>query len=285
MSLRVMTWAWAIQLAPNAKLVPMALADEADDSGFCFPGHRRIAMKCSISERTVRRMLGELEAAGHLSVEARYRRDRSQSSNGYRLACAHPPDKMSRGVDMHVQGPRPSVTREVDMRVLRTTNYPLSNPPPPRDATQSRDESARDLPGCDGGGGRDLEFPMALSPKQIEAVNRLLTEIDDASAQQLLDELAGRMKTARITNPIRYCAALLARLKAREFTPELGIRVAEERAARVQRQRRESAPARAGSADVNTAVSGLPNDVQAALERMRKRAQQTPTQVTPPDES
>jgi len=35
MSLKVMHWAWS--LAPTPKIVLLALADEANDDGFCFP--------------------------------------------------------------------------------------------------------------------------------------------------------------------------------------------------------------------------------------------------------
>jgi hypothetical protein len=60
MSLRVMTWAWSVHLSPTPKLVLMVLADEADDDGYCFPSQRRLAAKCSITDRTVRRVLLEL---------------------------------------------------------------------------------------------------------------------------------------------------------------------------------------------------------------------------------
>lgn len=53
MSLKVMTWPWELELPPTPKFVLMALADEADDRGYCFPSHRRIAQKCSINERSV----------------------------------------------------------------------------------------------------------------------------------------------------------------------------------------------------------------------------------------
>jgi DNA-binding FadR family transcriptional regulator len=48
------------------KFVLVALADDADDRGFCFPSHRRIARKCSVTERSVRRMIGVLAARGYL---------------------------------------------------------------------------------------------------------------------------------------------------------------------------------------------------------------------------
>lgn len=285
MSLRAMRWAWTVPLPRTPKSVLVALAYEADDSGFCFPSHRRLAMQCSMSDRTVRRMLNKIQAAGHMSIEARYRADGSQTSNRYRLAVVDSPDKMTRGVDTHVQGPRTPLARGVDMRVLRTTNYPLSNPPPlPRDAAPSRGESRVEPAAADVRGGRDLEYPTTLSPGQIGALNPLLAELDDESAQQVLDELAGRIKTSRITNPIGYCAALVARLKAREFTPQLGIRVAEERAARLQLQRRESALAHVAETHRESAIRPLPEGLQAALERLRKRAEQTRGKQAPPDE-
>jgi hypothetical protein len=52
-----MSWAWTLPLAPPPKLVLVALADEADDRGFCLPNKRRIAERCNITERSVRRMI------------------------------------------------------------------------------------------------------------------------------------------------------------------------------------------------------------------------------------
>jgi len=92
-----MTWAWSVALPPTPKLVLMALADEADDSGYCFPSQRRLATKCSVTDRTVRRVLQELERLGYVRLETRQRADGSRSSNGYRLVCGIPPDNLSGG--------------------------------------------------------------------------------------------------------------------------------------------------------------------------------------------
>jgi len=85
MSLKVMNWAWTLGLPPAPKLVLMALADEADDTGFCFPSQARVARKSSVSDRTVRRIVATLCALGYLSVEQRFNRHRGRTSNGYRL--------------------------------------------------------------------------------------------------------------------------------------------------------------------------------------------------------
>jgi len=67
----------------------MALADEADDSGFCFPSHRRIALKCTITERSVRRMIRLLAERRYLVVHQRFN-NRARTSNGYQFP--DPPD-------------------------------------------------------------------------------------------------------------------------------------------------------------------------------------------------
>jgi hypothetical protein len=54
---------WAAELkgiSPMAKLVLLRLADRADESGICYPGQRRLAAECCITERTVRNALAEL---------------------------------------------------------------------------------------------------------------------------------------------------------------------------------------------------------------------------------
>lgn len=268
MSLRVMHWAWATTLPPTAKLVLMALADEADDMGFCFPSHRRLATKCSITDRTVRRILGELADRGFLVVETRHRPDRSQTSNGYRLACGYPQEKMSGGEGPHVQGPRTRVTRVGVTGVLRTTTYPLSNSLPPPVPEQSNDAPAAPVLSGDGG---ELEYPDGVSSGERSALQRTLAGLDPTHAQEVLDELAGRMKHQRISNPVGYCAALIARVRNGQFQPELGIRIAERRAQERLRVAREIAPA-GTDFDARAAHANLlPDAIRASLERMRPR--------------
>lgn len=142
MSLKAMHWAWAIRLAPAPKLVLMALADEADDRGFCFPSVRRLAGKCSITERSVQRIMRVLVARAYVSVEQRFRKDRARSSNGYHLSLDGPPTFCHPAGGATVTAPLTTATeagRHSDHRPpdgdvgVTTTNprsYPRPCPPP-----------------------------------------------------------------------------------------------------------------------------------------------------------
>ena len=268
MSLRVMSWAWSVQLSPTPKLVLMALADEADDTGFCFPSQRRIAAKCSITDRTVRRMLVELETKGYVRFERRQRADGSRTSNAYRLMYADPADKLSGGADTGVRGPRAAVSTGPDNDVLRPTTYPLSNPTPRQGDVDSAQDGETVREGL-AGVVRDWEFPEALSAGQIAAMRDVLTGIETSIGQQVLDELAGRMRLGQVTNPIRYCAVLIERAKCGQFRSELGIRIAESRTARLQYAEREATRASADRASIEASLRRLPNKLRASLERMR----------------
>lgn len=89
-----MNWSWEQQLGPVPKLVLMALADNADDHGYCWPKLRTIATKCCVSERTIQRTIKDLLASGLLSKSARYDHTGRQVSNGYTLQISGP-DKLS----------------------------------------------------------------------------------------------------------------------------------------------------------------------------------------------
>ena len=67
MSVRVMTAVWEIDLPDSEKLVLLALADCANDEGFCWPSMATLARKCSKSDRTVQAAIKALCAAGHLT--------------------------------------------------------------------------------------------------------------------------------------------------------------------------------------------------------------------------
>jgi hypothetical protein len=68
-----MSAVWELDLAPGEKLVLLALADQANDEGRqCWPSVASIGKKSGQGERTVRRLLADLEEKGHLT---RYLRD------------------------------------------------------------------------------------------------------------------------------------------------------------------------------------------------------------------
>jgi hypothetical protein len=74
------------------------------DAGFCFPSVPKLAIKCSVGERSVQRILALLTGDGYVSVEQRFRNDRAQTSNGYKLALDDPPSNCHRPPDVSDTG-------------------------------------------------------------------------------------------------------------------------------------------------------------------------------------
>jgi hypothetical protein len=78
MSLDVMTAVWKHSDAKGTDLLLLlALADNADDEGFCFPSYPYLAAKTRMSDRTVRRRISELCDTDELSLVASGRAGRS----------------------------------------------------------------------------------------------------------------------------------------------------------------------------------------------------------------
>lgn len=69
-----MTAVWALDLASSEKFVLLALADNANDEGSCWPSAHTIASKTNLSIRTVRGAIHKLEQGGHLTISERYGR-------------------------------------------------------------------------------------------------------------------------------------------------------------------------------------------------------------------
>lgn len=280
MSIKVMTWAWELKLPPAPKFVLMALADEANDDGYCFPAQRRLATKCSIDARSVRRMISVLAAEGYVVVKKRFR-NRARTSNGYQLVIDTPGQIVRGGTDAAVPGdgtqqsggsghPRPGPP---DNAVRVTTTDPLVDPTP---LPQPRREAGADaddpvLWEALGGGG-ELCFPEGISSAQRRALAGHVFALKFEHGQMILDELAGRMAHEKVHNPIRYCLALIDRLKQGKFVPELGIRIAERRAADQLREQvlraRWTTPEGAPDASDRT----IPPNAQAVLDRLRGRS-------------
>jgi hypothetical protein len=66
-----MTLAWKSDLASGPKMVLLALCDNANDQGECYPSVPMIAQKCSMGVRTVQQHINDMEAAGIVSRDMR----------------------------------------------------------------------------------------------------------------------------------------------------------------------------------------------------------------------
>ena len=73
------------ELPQRAKLVYIYLFDRCDKEKKAWPSVKRISKDLSISEKTVRRAVKDLEKAGLLRKEYAYRKNGSYTSNRYYL--------------------------------------------------------------------------------------------------------------------------------------------------------------------------------------------------------
>jgi hypothetical protein len=79
------------------------------------------------------------------------------------------------------------------------------------------------------------------------------------------------MTATRVANPIRYCAALVDRLRRGTFTLELGVSIAERRAAERQYQARLQQAPGGDRTTTDLHMARLSDELRASLERMRPR--------------
>ena len=81
-------WAWKQRLAPNLKLLLLVLSDESDDRGECGTSPvSHFSYKCCMGERTVFRLLQQLEGYGLVTRAKRFQGGRQVASE-YRLNLA-----------------------------------------------------------------------------------------------------------------------------------------------------------------------------------------------------
>ena len=71
MSIALMTLAWRSDFAAGKKMVLLALCDNANEQGECFPSISMLASKCSMSERSVFTHVASLESDGAVKRENR----------------------------------------------------------------------------------------------------------------------------------------------------------------------------------------------------------------------
>ena len=75
--------------SPLRKMILIKLADQANDSGVCWPSYDSIAKTCEISKRSVITHIQKLEEQGFLRIEKRYNTEAGKNfSNKYHLTLS-----------------------------------------------------------------------------------------------------------------------------------------------------------------------------------------------------
>ena len=88
MSIALITRAWTKDVGGTVQSVLIALCDQANDSGVCWPSQDLIAWKLGVSKRTVIRAIKTLEEAGAVTITRR-----KQQSSLYTITLDALPDK------------------------------------------------------------------------------------------------------------------------------------------------------------------------------------------------
>lgn len=112
MSVKALTWAFEQKLKPTQKIVLLALADHANDSGECWPGINKLCEKAGVSRSTLKRALEELEENGFIQRQERKRQNGSQTSNLYFLTLEGVQNEP--GGSPQVNPPEPSLELQLD---------------------------------------------------------------------------------------------------------------------------------------------------------------------------
>jgi DNA-binding transcriptional ArsR family regulator len=104
-SVRATSWAWEHGRSGLIKggelLTLLRIADHADNAGRCWPGEESLAEYTSQGDRTIRRHLVDLEAAGLLHRELVFRKEgRGRSYNGIFLHVDQPANLAARTSDV-----------------------------------------------------------------------------------------------------------------------------------------------------------------------------------------
>jgi len=141
MSIAVMTRVWKLAPAPvkgSRLLLLLALADNANDEGRCWPSMTHLAQKTRLSRRQVIRLLAELYELNEITAQQRTKNGR-KTSNMYQLHERYwsddkmsphgiDSDKMSPGSDTHVTTPSDKMSPGSDTHVT-TLVTPMSHKP------------------------------------------------------------------------------------------------------------------------------------------------------------
>lgn len=217
-----MNWAWLQSLKPTIKFVLMALADAADDDGYCWPSVPTLAKKTCMDGRSVQRILKILREANLIQVKAQYRKDGSPTSNKYKLSLKISGDNLSPPTCKNRHGvvaqKSPGGGTAVTQTITESSiNHKLPQLPniEAKKTNESGDTSTN-----------KLLYPRQLTPRELDQAKLQLIGIDDHLAQEILNVLSNKLDTNSIKkSPLAYLRTLVTRAQQNQFTPETGFQI------------------------------------------------------------
>lgn len=114
MSIKLMTKVWEQAEAEGTKLLLLlALADMANDEGYCWPSYNTLAKKIRVSQTHTIHLVSELVEQGYVVKEKR-KIGEEQTSNGYWLKVpplltpVNPPSELELTPPLNSSSPPPS---------------------------------------------------------------------------------------------------------------------------------------------------------------------------------
>ena len=272
-----MKWAWQQPLPTTSKFVLLALADAADEVGICWPSIATIAELCTLTPRTVSRALRELNSVGLIQSQSRHRGDGSTTSNRYYLNLVGGDPVSGASATEAPQEGRQDRRGPVTEGPPRSTTRTINDPTPPR-------STAPEVAEVSGGDLRKLIYPNAFSKAECAESARRLEKFPTILAQQILDELNGRMRRGDIkTTPLAYLSGLINRARAGTFVPEIGPPNAQRPLHRMQRRTETHSHSAENSREPGPVYSDvMTNPLCQRVEEIQNKVEQRRATETPP---
>lgn len=280
-------WAWKQRLAPNLKLLLLVLSDESDDRGECGTSPvSHFAHKCCMGERTVFRLLGQLEGYGLISRSKRFQ-DGRQVASEYRLNldAYHrgeiPADQVEQARTASLAGPRSSARRARSsspassaVRSVGTRTAELAD-----QKTKAVVVSSTTKPGdgSDTPCSTDLIPPRSYTPEQQASALALVAHLPGPLDQLVLDEAEGyeRKRLRKSDDPLRLLQGFIRSAEAKgTFEGVHGVEIARERQRRARdaKEAAERAAARARLKPADPATTKKHIEAVAAMLRTGRSA-------------
>jgi hypothetical protein len=119
------------------------------------------------------------------------------------------------------------------------------------------------------GGISNFHFPKAMSDAQRREFAVHLRGLPHEQAQDVLDEIAGRMAMTEVRNPVGYGASLVKRAKRGTFQRQVGLKIAERRAANQRHEARLRDNRTPANLPAEESLARLPKELREPLEAIR----------------